>query len=114
MEHTGISQGGSKSRGFSLSFSFSKQPKQQVPQKKTLSQIKLAMELSIQDLAGQDADRLRHKIRAVRDVRELWMLRSDMHQVIAKQQSQQSAAVTINALLPNFAGWLPKEQLVSI
>jgi len=80
----------------------------------TLSQIKLNLELCIQDLQNGSADRLRYKIRGAREVRELWMLRSDIHQLIAKERDQQEAARAINALLPCFAGWMPPSQMVKI
>lgn len=104
----------SKSFAFSRPFGRSKTPSEQAPQKMTLSQVKLKLELCIQDLHGHEAERLRFKIRAVRDVRELWMLRSDVHQVIAKQLGQQVAAQSINSLLPCFAGWIPSKQLSEI
>ena len=113
-ENSRNSRDASKPFGFSMPFGRSKQPREEVPKKMTLSQIKLSIELCIQDVQGQEAERLRYKIRAVRDVRELWMLRSDVHQVISKQQSQQAAAQTINDLLPCFAGWMPERLLVKI
>jgi hypothetical protein len=113
-ENSGNSRDASKPFGFSISFGRSKQPGEETPKKMTLSQIKLSVELCIQDLQGQEVERLRHKIRAVRDVRELWMLRSDVHQVIAKQVGQQVAAQSINSLIPCFVGWMPAKQLSKI
>ncbi len=113
-ENSSNERGSSKSFGFSMSFGRSKQPSEEAPKKMTLSEIKLKMELCLQDLQGKEIERLRYKIRGVRDVRELWMLRSDVHQAISKEQNQQAAATAINALLPCFALWMPKHQLVSI
>jgi hypothetical protein len=79
-----------------------------------VAEVKLKFELAIQDLQGKDVDRLRYKIRGMREVRELWMMRSDVHELIAKQQSQGVAAKAINQLLPCFEGWIPAQQLIKI
>jgi hypothetical protein len=50
----------------------------------------------------------------VREVKELWMLRSDVHQLISRQLSQQEAAKRINDLMPCFEGWIPSRSLVKI
>jgi hypothetical protein len=113
-ESSGNSRSLSKSFSLSMPFGRSKQPGQEEPKKMTLSQIKLSVELCIQDVQGHEVERLRFKIRTVRDVRELWMLRSDVHQVISRHQNQQTAATAINALLPCFAGWMPANQLLKI
>jgi predicted component of type VI protein secretion system len=104
----------SPSRSFSLSlpFQFSKNKAQAA--RATLSQIKLRVELSIQDLEGFDAERLRFKIRGTREVSDLWMMRSDVHQLISKRQSQAEAAQRVNALLPLFEGWIPRQQMTQI
>lgn len=80
----------------------------------SLSNVKLKLELSFQDVESSEADRLRQKVRGAREVKELWMLRSDAHQLISRQISQQEAAVRINALLPCFEQWIPKNSLVKI
>lgn len=85
------------------------------PSKKlSLSQIKLQMELTFQDVNGSDAERLRYKLRSAREAKELWLLRSDVHQLISQQVNQKEAAERINALLPCFEGWLPKQSLAKI
>ncbi len=80
----------------------------------TVAEAKLKFELAIQDLQGKEVERLRYKIRGVREVSDLWLLRSDIHQLIAKGQDQQKAAEAINALLPCFEGWMPAHQLIKI
>ena len=80
----------------------------------SVSQVKLKFELAIQDLQGKEVERLRYKIRGMREVRELWMLRSDVHELISKQQDQKVAAKAINDLLPCFEGWMPAQQLAKI
>jgi hypothetical protein len=113
-EPSGNSRGSSKAFSISLSFRRSKSAADAPSQKASLSQIKLKLELSFQDVNSQDAERLRYKIRGSREVKELWMLRSDVHQLISRQISQQEAAVRINALLPLFSGWMPTKSLVKI
>lgn len=104
----------SKSSGFSLSFLLSKNKREAQVKKTSVSQIKLQLELSFQDIGGQDAERLRYKVRGSHEARELWMLRSDAYQLIAHHASQQEAASRINKLLPSFEGWLPAKTLVKI
>lgn len=98
----------------SMPFLRSKNSAGAVAEKKTLSQVRLQLELSFQDVETPVAERLRHKIRAAREVKELWMLRSDVHQLVSRQQSQQEAAQRINALLPYFEGWIPAKSLSRI
>jgi hypothetical protein len=104
----------SPSRSFSLSLPFRFSKNKAEAQRATLSHIKLRVELSIQDLEGQDAERLRYKIRGTREVSDLWMMRSDVYQLISKRQSQAEAAQRVNALLPLFEGWIPRQQMTQI
>jgi hypothetical protein len=113
-ESSATSPSFSKSFSLSLPFRRSQERREAKPQKMTVSQVKLQLELSFQDAVGSEAERLRYKIRAARDVRDLWMLRSDVHQLISRQINQQEAAQRINALLPHFAGWMPKHLLTAI
>lgn len=78
------------------------------------SKVKLKIELSFQDIDSSEAERLRYKIRSTREVKDLWMLRSDIHQLISRHISQQEAAKRINALLPCFEHWLPARELIKI
>lgn len=103
----------SKSFGFSLPFGLSKNSEAQ-KNKMSLSNIKLRMELCFQELETPEADHLRHKLRGTREVKDLWMLRSDVHQLISREISQIEAAERINALLPCFAHWLPANEVVKI
>jgi hypothetical protein len=105
----------SSSKSFSIAMPFRLSGRSAVDARKmSLSQIKLQVELSFQDLESSDVDRLRYKIRGAREVQDLWMLRSDVHQLISRQLSQQEAAKRINALLPCFAHWIPALSLVNI
>jgi hypothetical protein len=112
-EPSGNSRSASKS--FSLSMPFRRiKSTEEASSKMTLSQVKLKVELCFQDVDGQDADRLRFKVRGVREVKDLWMLRSDIHQLISRRLSQHVAAERINALLPCFERWIPAHSLVRI
>jgi hypothetical protein len=84
------------------------------PEKMSITQAKLKFELAMQEFSGQDADRLRYRIRGTRDVRDLWYLRSDMHSLISKRLNQAEASERINQLLPCFDGWIPEHQLTKI
>ena len=66
------------------------------------------------DCATMDAQRLQFKVLAAMTVHELWMLRSDLYECVARHHSQSEAARRINDLLPCFDGWLPSRQLVRI
>jgi hypothetical protein len=113
-EPSGNSRSHSKSFSFSLPFMRSKDSAREPSKKLSLSQIKLQMELTFQDVNGSDAERLRYKLRSAREAKELWLLRSDVHQLISQQVNQKEAAERINALLPCFEGWLPKQSLAKI
>jgi predicted component of type VI protein secretion system len=113
-EPSGNSRSHSKSFGLSMPFMRSKSSIEESGKKLSLSQIKLNVELSFQDIDGQDAERLRYKVRGAREVKELWMLRSDIHQLISRRFSQQEAAQRINALLPSFEHWIPTHTRVKI
>jgi hypothetical protein len=79
-----------------------------------IEQIKKRMELVMHDTKSMQVDRVHYKIRATRHVSELWMLRSDMYQIIAMERGQSEAARRINSLLPCFSGWIATRQLSPI
>jgi hypothetical protein len=79
-----------------------------------IDQIKKRMELALHDVTGTHVDGMRYKIRSARSAHELWMLRSDMHQVIAVLHNQSEAARRINSLLPCFSQWIGPRQLTAI
>jgi hypothetical protein len=101
--------------GISLPFRRSSHaPAAPAPSRMSVSQIKLQAELCFQDVDGIQSDRLRLKIRCAMEVRDLWLLRSDILQLLAQHFNQAEASKRINSLLPCFEGWLPERQLVKI
>jgi hypothetical protein len=77
-------------------------------------QIKQRMERLLHDIQDVTVDRVTYKIRSTHNVNELWLLRSDMYQIIAKLHSQSEAARRINSLLPCFSQWIAAKQLSAI
>jgi hypothetical protein len=76
-----------------------------------MEQIKQRMQLALHDVTGVNADRLQFRIRSAVSVNELWMLRSDMYQVISMLHNQSEAARRINSLLTCFSQWIANKQL---
>ncbi len=79
-----------------------------------IDQIKHRMELVLHDAKGADVGRMLYKIRSARSADELWMLRSDLYQIVAMQHNQSEAARRINSLLPCFSQWIGPRQLTAI
>ena len=79
-----------------------------------LPDVRLRLRETLADCAGMDAQRLLFKVQAAQAADQLWMLRSDLYNCIARHHSQSEAARRINGLLPCFDGWLPPRQLVRI
>lgn len=68
----------------------------------------------LDDCTAVDTRRIQFKVQASMSAHELWMLRSDLYECVARHHSQTEAARRINDLLPCFDGWLPSRQLVRI
>jgi hypothetical protein len=79
-----------------------------------VSEIQQAMAMSLYGFESAQANLVREEIFVTQDVRDLWLLRSKLHQLLAQKASQDEAAYAINALLPYFSGWLPERQLIEI
>lgn len=105
---SGSRQSGSKATNTHASAAAQRQGKM------PLAQIKQQMDQCMHDMPGIEAERLRYKIAAARTASDLWLLRSDMYQTIAKLKDQSEAALRINGLLSCFAQWLPDRQLSRI
>lgn len=64
--------------------------------------------------SGMKAQRIQFKVQAAMTAHELWMLRSDLYECVARHHSRCEAARRIKVLLPCFDGWLPSRQLARI
>ena len=113
-ERSGTSRGASNFFSLSLPFLRSKAQTEAAKPKTSLSTVKLKVELCFQDIDSDTAERLRYKIRGSREVKDLWMLRIDIHQMISRHISQDEAAKRINALLPYFEHWIAAKELTKI
>ncbi len=82
--------------------------------KMPLGEMRQHLRAVLDDCTAMDAQRLQFKVQAAMSAHELWMLRSDLYECVARHHSQSEAARRINALLPCFDGWLPSCQLVRI
>ena len=82
--------------------------------KRPLTEIRQHRRAVLADCTAMDAQRLQFKVQAAMSAHELWMLRSDLYECVARHHSQSEAARRINALLPCFDGWLPSRQLARI
>jgi hypothetical protein len=79
-----------------------------------LPQIRQYVLRTLNDCMGIHVAKLQYKVYAARSPKELWMLRSDIYQLVSHSHSQQVAADRINALLPYFENWIPQRQLTRI
>jgi hypothetical protein len=82
--------------------------------KVSLQVIQQFMTNAVAEFPGIDTERVLYKIKGSNTAQDLWILRSDLYQVISKAHSQTEAARRINALLPCFSHWIPEQQLTKI
>lgn len=54
------------------------------------------------------------RISSADSVTELWLLRCDIYQCVARERGQREATHRINSLLPVFEGWIPARHLAPI
>ncbi len=80
----------------------------------TVPQIKQHMLQLVQDVDSAESGRLLYKINMASRASELWMLRTDIYQVVSRLHSQSEAAGRINQLIPCFRGWVEDKQLAHI
>ncbi|MES2974247.1 MAG: hypothetical protein V4757_11610 [Pseudomonadota bacterium] len=76
--------------------------------------IKKEMAAAVHDCPEAVRDRMTLAIYRSRESLDLWLLRADLFQCIAKERGQLEARNRINALLPFFAQRVPERQLVPI
>jgi hypothetical protein len=84
------------------------------PERLPLDHIRLKLHHTLHDCKRLDVQRLGYRINAADTAADLWLLRSDLYQCIARARDQAEAARRINAVLDSFSGWLPADQLTPI
>lgn len=80
----------------------------------TLEQIRHRLYQVLADCKDMSAQRAIYRINVAATPADLWQLRSDLHQCIARVHDQAEATQRINALLDAFDGWVPSSQLTRI
>ena len=79
-----------------------------------MAPIQRALADAINDCDGDRAARIRYKIDMAQTPTQLWDLRSDVHQCIARVHSERVAAARVNDMAGMFVGWIPASQLTRI
>jgi hypothetical protein len=62
---------------------------------------------AIADCTRLNDERIRAQVGRAANAQQLWQLRSDIYQAIARKHCEAEAARRLNELLPAFEGWLP-------
>lgn len=88
--------------------------RRRTPSLQDLASIRAALLLCLQDCDDASTARLQAKIAQAHAPQELWLLRNDAYQLIARIHNQSIAAERINKLLPVFQGWIEPRQIVRI
>lgn len=84
------------------------------PERLTLEQIRHRLYDALADCKDMSTQRVIYRINVATTPAELWLLRSDLLQCIARVHNQAEASRRINDLLDAFAGWVPPPQLQAI
>ena len=79
-----------------------------------IEQIRESLQTVLHDCKDMRTQRVIYKINVARTPADLWLLRSDLHQCIAKVHSQTEATERIHSLINVFEGWVPAGQLTTI
>ena len=80
----------------------------------SLEQIRLRLYEALSDCKDMGTQRAIYRINVADTPAELWLLRCDLHQCIARVHDQSEANRRINALLDVFQGWVAADQLARI
>lgn len=80
----------------------------------TLEEIRHRLYATLDDCKDMGTQRIIYKINVATTPGDLWLLRCDLHQCIAKAHDQAEATRRINTLLDAFEGWVPARQLTAI
>lgn len=84
------------------------------PARLTLDEIRHRLYQALADCKDMSTQRVIYKINVAASPAELWQLRCDLHQCIARLHNQTEATRRINDLLDAFEGWVPSGQLAQI
>ena len=88
--------------------------RQAVKNRLPLTRIRQSLESLMLDCDSLRAQQVVYRIKMARTPAELWDLRCDMHQCIARVHDQTEASRRINTLVPVFRGWVPPGKLTCI
>ncbi|MDP1567047.1 MAG: hypothetical protein Q8L91_12410 [Polaromonas sp.] len=80
----------------------------------TLEQIRHRLYQTLADCKDMGTQRAIYRINLADTPAELWLLRCDLHQCIARVHNEAEASRRINELLDAFEGWVPARQLTPI
>ena len=84
------------------------------PARLNLEQIRERLYAALLDCKDMGAQRVIYRINVATSPSELWLLRSDLHQCIARVHDQAEATRRTNLLLDAFEGWVPSHQITPI
>jgi hypothetical protein len=80
----------------------------------TPEQIRQRLYQALADCKDMSAQRAIYRINLAATPAELWLLRCDLHQCIARMHNEAEATRRINALRDAFEGWVPARHLAPI
>jgi hypothetical protein len=79
-----------------------------------LDDVRTAVIATLKDCDGAACERMRWRLQAAQSAQDLWLLRSEIFQMVSAQHCQAEAAARINGLLPAFERYLPARMLTRI
>jgi hypothetical protein len=79
-----------------------------------LNDVRAAVLATLRDCDGAACERMRWRLQAAQTAQDMWLLRSEIFQMVSAQHCQAVAASRINALLPAFEQHLPTRMLTKI
>jgi uncharacterized small protein (DUF1192 family) len=68
----------------------------------------------LDDCTRPHADRIRVQLTRAATAQQIWLMRSEIYQTVARQHCEAEAARRLNDLLPMFEGWLPPGALTRL
>lgn len=82
--------------------------------KQQLESLRFLVQDALHRCEGPMCERMRWRIEEAYTAQQLWLLRGEIFQLVARQFCQDEAVQRINALLPAFSGWLPERMLTRV